>query len=233
MPLAGKFPEILACVHIPIPFEVRAPEVLRQRFKLAHIVRVGGKEHLVIPHAGGDKRIILRPFPALKLPVDEQALYPCVPDVARVAGIIHARAEPRLHGAVAGGEKAHLFLRKMRGLLHADHVVFLPLILVHIVHAVAVPEAQAGAVREAEHALRGVVFRHPCQLPKERHNMVFPQLRQRAPQQKGVEFRRRKGEQHQLAAHGPAFSAAARPAIGRVPRARAEELRLPRVRRPA
>lgn len=216
----------------PNPLQDARAEILRQRFKLAHIIRVGCKQHLVVPHAGRNKGIFLRALAALELPVNKQALHPSVANVARVAGVIHPRPEIRFHRSVAGRKEAHLLLCKMRGLLHADYVVFLPLILVYIVCAVAIAKAQARAVREAEHAFRGVVLRNPRKLLQKRHNMVFPELRQRAPEKQRIELRRCESKQYEFSAHCPAFSPAARSAVCRVPHRRAKEFRLPWVRRP-
>ena len=117
--------------------------------------------------------------------------------------------------------------------LHADHIVFLPLILVDVVCAVAIAKAQPRSVGKAEHALGRIVIRHAMELAQQGHNMVFPQLGQRAPQQKRIQPRRCESEQHELSAHGPAFPAAARTSIGGMPRLCPEKFRLARVWRPA
>ena len=114
----------------------------------------------------------------------------------------------------------------MRSLLQADHVVFLPLVLVNVVRTVAISEAQPRAVWEAEHPFRSVIFSDAAELPQKRDHVVFPEFRQRPPQQERVEPWRRKGKQHELATHGPALPAAARTAICRMPRFCTEEFAL-------
>ena len=61
--------------------------------------------------------------------------------------------------------------------------------------------------------------------------MVLAQLRQRSTQKQKVQFGISQRKKHKFAAHGPAFAAAARSAVGRVPCAGKKKFTLPRIRR--
>ena len=117
----------------------------------------------------------------------------------------------------------------MRCLLEPDHIVFLPLILVHVLFRVAVSQLDAAAVRKEKGSLRAVVANGARQLRKQRTHMVFIELGERPAQQQQLESRVSEREQHELSAHRPAFAAAARAAVCRVPCAGEKELALPRI----
>ena len=118
----------------------------------------------------------------------------------------------------------------MRRLLEPDHVVFLPLILEHVRFAVAVAELDPAAVRKLKSALRRLIGHRARKLLLQRQHMVFVQLRQRPAQQQKAEPRITKGKEHELSAHRPRLAAAARAAVGNVPRSCEEEPFLLRVR---
>ena len=172
--------------RVPVAVKVRAAHILRQAFKRAQVFRIRAQKYFVIVYACGYKGVILRPLAVLHPPVYKQPLHPAVPNVARVACVIHPRLKVLSRGAVACGQKTHLLLGKMRGLLHAYNVVFLTLVLIYVVRPVAIAKLQSAAVWEAEHALRGVICRGVAKLFEQRYNVVLSQLRQRAPEQQAI-----------------------------------------------
>ena len=232
VPFPGKLREELACQHVPIPFQMGPAQGFRQSLELADIIRVRPEKDGVIPYPGRDKCIVLLLLPFPIPPVDKQPLYPAMARAPGVAGIIHPRPQALFAGTVAGSKEAHLGLGKMGGLLQADDVIFLPLVLINVALAVAIAQPQPAPRRKAEGTLPFVILGDPLQFLPQRHQVVFPQLRQRTAQQQSVEPGLGKGQQHQLPAHGPALSAPPGPSIGRVPGLAAEEFRLPGVWQP-
>ena len=90
-----------------------------------------------------------RQLPGLVLPIHEQPLDPHVPDASRVAGEVHALGE-WVPAPQAGRQDGKLVLGEVGGFVNADHVIFLPLELVHVVLSGAVPEDDARPVWEGE-----------------------------------------------------------------------------------
>ena len=89
----GELLEHLPLVHVPVALEVRPPLMLRQGFQAADVVGVGGHQHLVVVHAGGDKAVVLGALSLAVDAIDEKPLDVGVAHPAGVAGVINAGAE--------------------------------------------------------------------------------------------------------------------------------------------
>ena len=138
----------------------------------------------VVEHKRFYKKVILRLLAPAEAPVDKPPFHPLVSDSAGIAGEIHPRREPRFHisgGAVAVGKRQKLELGEMRRLFHSDHLVSLPLILQNVAFAVAVAQLYPRPVFKPEFLFTGGIMRDPFQQFLHRQQMVFPQLRKRAP----------------------------------------------------
>ncbi len=114
------------------------------------------------------------------------------------------------------GPKGHLAFGEVSCLLHADHVVFLPLVLVHVLLLVAVAQLDPGPVGKQEAALGLVVLHRPGKLRHQGPHVVLLKLRQGPAKEQLLEARVPEGQQHQLPAHGPALAPAPGPAVGGV-----------------
>ena len=147
-------------------------------------------------------------------------------DISGIACVIHARREIVSCVSVAGGYKLHLLLRKMGCLLKSYNVVFLTLVLVYVICAVAVAQLYSRAVWEQKHAFSRLVFSKTRKLTEKRYDMVFTQLGERASHEQLIEPRILKCEHYELSPHSPALSASARTAVGNMPctRFKKEEL---------
>ena len=143
----------------------------------------------------------------------------------RVAGQIHPLGE--VVGAPdAGGEGDVLVLGKLGGLVQKDHVVLLPLVLVHIPLPVAVAEFNPAAPRKEEGLFTGPVLGKPPQVGEQGQDMVFLQFRKRPAQDEDADARPPQGQQPGLLPDGPALAAAPGAAVGHKPLPGPEELQL-------
>ena len=105
----------------------------------------------------------------------------------------------------------------MGGLLQTDHVVLLPLILVYILFQITVSQLDPGAVGKEKAPLALVIPGYTVELLQQGANMVLCQFRQGAAQKQQLQALIAKGQQHEFAAHGPAFAPASGSAVGRMP----------------
>ena len=227
MAVTGEFAEVLTGVDVPIPVEMGSPQLLGQGFELPDVVGIGIKQHLIIVNARRDEKVVVRVLVFRIQPVDKKPLDPGMPDVAGVAGVVHARRKILSGGTVAGGEKSHLFLREMRGFLKPYHGIFLPLVLVNILQRIAVTELDARTVGESEYALGGIVDGKAVQLALHGYEVVFTKLGKRPSEQQQVKPGIPKSKQYELSPHCPALASAARTAVSGMSCARKEEFTLP------
>ena len=214
-------------MYVPVAVQMRTPELIGEGLKLPDVVGVGIEQHTVIIDPRRDEKIIAGVFAVTVYAVDEQPLDPCVADVAGVAGIVHPRGYVGARRAVAGREEAHLLLGKVCGLLEADNGVFLPLILIDVLRAVAVAKLYARAVGKYEYALSGVVACNAVKLPLHGDKVVFPKLREGPSQEQQVQPGVGKRQQNELSPHRPALASASRAAVCCVPCSGQEEFLLP------
>ena len=231
MHIAVKFREILALENVPLAQQPRPALFLRQIFQHAHIVRVVRHQGMVVVHIGGDKHIVFGMLRLFVPPVDEQPLHPGVPHAAGVAGQIKALWEV-VGAAQACRQRGELELRELRGLVHKNNVVLLPLVLQHVALAAAITEYDAAAAGEREGFVRVPVPGDARKVRRHRQDMVFPQLRERAAHDQNAGARVRQRQPGGFFAHRPAFAAAARPAVCDKACARLKKFDLPRVRLP-
>ena len=231
MHIAVKFREILALENVPLAQQPRPALFLRQIFQHAHIVRVVRHQGMVVVHIGGDKHIVFGMLRLFVPPVDEQPLHPGVPHAAGVAGQIKALWEV-VGAAQACRQRGELELRELRGLVHKNNVVLLPLVLQHVALAAAITEYDAAAAGEREGFVRVPVPGDARKIRRHRQDMVFPQLRERAAHDQNAGARVRQRQPGGFFAHRPAFAAAARPAVCDKACARLKKFDLPRVRLP-
>ena len=231
MHIAVKFREILALENVPLAQQPRPALFLRQIFQHAHIVRVVRHQGMVVVHIGGDKHIVFGMLRLFVPPVDEQPLHPGVPHAAGVAGQIKALWEV-VGAAQACRQRGELELRELRGLVHKNNVVLLPLVLQHVALAAAITEYDAAAAGEREGFVRVPVPGNARKVRRHRQDMVFPQLRERAAHDQNAGARVRQRQPGGFFAHRPAFAAAARPAVCDKACARLKKFDLPRVRLP-
>ena len=231
MHIAVKFREILALENVPLAQQPRPALFLRQIFQHAHIVRVVRHQGMVVVHIGGDKHIVFGMLRLFVPPVDEQPLHPGVPHAAGVAGQIKALWEV-VGSAQACRQRGELELRELRGLVHKNNVVLLPLVLQHVALAAAITEYDAAAAGEREGFVRVPVPGNARKVRRHRQDMVFPQLRERAAHDQNAGARVRQRQPGGFFAHRPAFAAAARPAVCDKACARLKKFDLPRVRLP-
>ena len=231
MHIAVKFREILALENVPLAQQPRPALFLRQIFQHAHIVRVVRHQGIVVVHIGGDKHIVFGMLRLFVPPVDEQPLHPGVPHAAGVAGQIKALWEV-VGSAQACRQRGELELRELRGLVHKNNVVLLPLVLQHVALAAAITEYDAAAAGEREGFVRVPVPGNARKVRRHRQDMVFPQLRERAAHDQNAGARVRQRQPGGFFAHRPAFAAAARPAVCDKACARLKKFNLPRVRLP-
>ena len=231
MHIAVKFREILALENVPLSQQPRPALFLRQIFQHAHIVRVVRHQGMVVVHIGGDKHIVFGMLRLFVPPVDEQPLHPGVPHAAGVAGQIKALWEV-VGAAQACRQRGELELRELRGLVHKNNVVLLPLVLQHVALAAAITEYDAAAAGEREGFVRVPVPGNARKVRRHRQDMVFPQLRERAAHDQNAGARVRQRQPGGFFAHRPAFAAAARPAVCDKACARLKKFDLPRVRLP-
>ena len=219
----GREPEILkklAFVDVPVAVEPRAAQLVGQGLEAAEVVGVGGHERGVVGHERADEAVILGALGAEVLPVDEQALDPAVADAAGVHRAVDA-FRIIIHSAYAGAQGVHLRLGVLGGLVDEEHVDLGALKSGGVLVAVAVAEEDAAAVGEDDvlfgvvvggDALGGVVV-ETAEHGAEGEDVVFLKLGVGAADNHDLDAGVVKAEERGLDAHGPAFAAAARPAV--------------------
>ena len=135
--LPAKLREILPGKDVPAPVPPRLPKAVRQVVQILQIARIAPHQIRVIRGLGLNEHIVLRALGGAERAVHKQTLDPHVPHAAGVAGQVHALGKV-VHAPDAGRQGRKLVLGEVRRLIDEDHVVFLPLILVHVVLAGAV-----------------------------------------------------------------------------------------------
>lgn len=220
--------EHLPLEHVPLALQPGVPQPPGQGLQLAQIVRLLFQQGPVVGDLGGDEHIVIGVFPRLEPPVDEQALDIAVPRPAGVAGVIQPLGK-FVDAPETGRELPQPLLLQLGGLVQEDHVVFRPLIAVHIAVGGAVAEVQDAAVGENELPGGGPVFRETGQLLPQKADVVGFQLLIGPAHQQQTDPRIAQGQQLGLGADGPAFAAAPGPAEGHILLPAPQKLLLPGV----
>lgn len=226
--VVGKFLEHLPLEHVPLALQPGVPQPPGQGLQLAQIVRLLFQQGPVVGDLGGDEHIVIGVFPRLEPPVDEQALDIAVSRPAGIAGVVQPLGK-FVDAPQAGGKLPQPFLLQLGGLVQEDHVVFRPLIAVHVAVGGAVAEVQDAAVGENELPGGGPVFRETGQLLPQKADVVGLQLLIGPAHQQQTDPRIAQGQQLGLGADGPAFAAAPGPAEGHILLPAPQKLLLPGV----
>ena len=208
MDVGVELGKVLPLHCFPSAVQVRLAQVLGQGLQRLYVTGVSLHEDSVVRDLGLDEHIIVWVLTVFINAVDEETLYVVMARAARVTGVVDARAEIGPRGTAGRGDVREHPLGERRGLLEANHVVLLPLVLIHVVVRVAVAELDGRAVRERERLRFLEVFGEAVQLFQQRLSMVAVQLGERATQQQELEPRIPQGQQDELAAKDPALAAA-------------------------
>ena len=214
--------EELSLEDVPAPVAPGLPELGRQGFEPAHIVRISLHQRVVVGDEGLDEAVLVGVLARAEAPVDEEALDPAVPLAAGIAGEVHALGEV-VDAAHAGAQALHLLLGLLGRLVDEQHVHLAALKAQGVALVFQIAEEDAAPVGEGDgllslvvdgdaFLLRPVAAEHPAQ----GQDMVFAQLRVGPAHDHHLDARVAQAQQHGLDAHGPALAAAARPAVADV-----------------
>ena len=201
---------------VPVAKPPGIAHVVRQQVQHLYILRRRRQQLGVIVHRRVNEGIVLRRFAVPVLPGDEQPFYPKVPDAAGVAGQVHPAGDIR-RAAQTRAQGAELALRKLRGLVHENPVIFLALVLVVIARSI-MSKLDRGTVGEEKHMHGAVIDRNLLrdQLSHgQNHGLlqlrVFPPHNQNPDSRIGQRTAKGFDSQH------VALSAASCPAIAHIP----------------
>ena len=214
------FGEHLPLKHIPAAVQPGFAHPVRQCLQIAQVSGVLFHQHGVVVHLRLDKRILRRVLVLRKLPVHKQPFHPGVPLPTGVAGQIHPLGVV-VRAAQTCPDNAKLVLAQLGGFLQKNHIVLYALVLQQVAVAVTVPKHNPAAVVKPHLVVLPVVPHRSGAVQRRKlllhgQNNVFAQLRKRLAHHQHPQPRVPQAHSHGLGARHPAFSAAARPAVGNV-----------------
>ena len=225
MGFSPEFREKLALKLIPSPLQPGLPQPLRQVLQQLHISWVFLQQRPVVIDQSRDKQIIRRILSSSEIPVHKKPFDPLMPWSPWVAGQIHSLGVI-VCASNAGRQGRKLILRKVRGFIQKNRVIFLPLVLQDVSWIGAVSKFQPTAVCKHQAFFPFPIIRRSIGQPAQRKDVVFPQFGITAPQQQNPNSWITQGQKQRFLPHSPAFSSSSSAAVSSKARSRSQKFPL-------